>query len=1575
MTDQELIQLLQQKPPSEFSVQEYDALRARWTQSPELRQALIDHLHLESQLAGAFGQIDLDIDKILKRAADERRLSRSVRSPLWRWSVGLILLLALGLGVLFWPGRKPPGPELVDGPGNTTDTLDNPDTSSRLVVGVTDEEPADALIALAAHGASGADGSGTADRIPEVTRIDAAQPEADEPWTASLARDVAPWPLNSPKFTRDFIASGHDELPEAEARRWFSQIEGQPFNWGQDSYGQPRQRRVARFQGIGRLRAPWPDEALLRMTPFDVTDLTIYLWRGPTGVALRLYTRREPHTWAAFEVVRETSSPKPIRWGLLTTDNGSYVRAGTGTFDLRYQDGGIVLARGGVPLLTAPLPGRPDEVFVEGQFRLRGISIHRTAPLMSVPENPHPIVIGGAAGGLPWSASAETPAEMIAGPDGTAEFKVDSRDKPGTAILTLDQRGLYEVIARVDAADPGTGLFLGDLDGRPLHRVGYFKDGATGHTTLGILRPGETRDTAHYDINAFPPPYHTRGQWVKVIAGLGTAQILVSGDGRHWGHLTEDPARDLPGAVGSVGVFGLPGPAARTLRLASLEVRSLTGLTTLADPKLMTLAPQFTGDEWKDPVRWMHRAIDALPAETDLARWMAACEISALSQGPPREFGSAVLKRLVSASIHSDIPVDQKLLLLEEASLLCDLWEEVPANSFADHYGAIAEQLETRGDLQPLATIRPAVLRSPMWTKSRLRSAWESQSSRDLLRTTYRSDWQDALHASQAVTFWSANPHPDKAPVERADMLTRQARWVRAISIENAPQLDDGQAAVIPPSWRHPLALQWNKEAYNVRAELQSALTGQTYEDACRIVMSINVTDGPGLLPDMDDRQLFVSLPTAVAAAMQIHPDFANLMRDKFGPLGVIRVRHAIQSGDVRGVQAATLQFFGTEAAAEAHQWLGDRDLSGGRFPSAEEHFLLGLAHCLPGQREQLESRLRLALALNGKPLPDTATVPTKPIQFSGAEVSATELDSLIKAMAARPSAMRRFQLPPPVPVPALPPRAYRAETRGAFDGQPGLNPGRYEFRFGDPFGKQLAAVADSQRIYVSNRLQVNAYALPGGQQQWAQALGSDQGEAHALPFTPMPPLVAGDRLFVRRLGKGGTELACLNAENGQVVWAQRPNLHVLSDPVFWNGSLFALTLAKIDEDLVQVEGTRFDFETGAATSSQPLFRLRDSNERSDAVQLTISGRLAVCTLAGISACFDGSGEIHWLRRHLWLPKTVDDLSEDFRVTAPAILGDHVVVAVPGVRDVICMDLETGRQIWNRPQPDLRGIIGVHGSKVLLDTTRGLAALSLADGRLAWTRSLDTRLEAFHADDRMIVAAQRVTVAPNKTRPYLLWLDLESGQEVAQSQLDGFERPESQLGPFIFAGGKWWSLTGNGWKETRRELCELTAMSDRTPGSLMDTNDAWLPEIPLPQRADMALVLPGWRPVAFYGPRFELTTGDVRGETFVVSAKVEPAHEVRLLQVVEIPAGRKTTLRLRFGNSQDRQWALTVRAANQPLLEQLVEDAGSNNGWREAIVDLTPFAGQRIPVQLIQTIPPQQQPSAALWKRATVVVE
>ena len=1578
MTDQELIQLLHEKPASEFTPAEMGALRSLWTQSPELRQALVEHLQLEAQLAGALGRVELDIDSILQRAASLKPEPAAGSFASWRWAIGLSLLLLVMVGAAVWFGSgREREPIAQRGPSESPTVVGSVKEYAADAMqpeNIPRDLSADAAIAAANHEDPSKPTNDPA--TPTTTSVAAVATPVVEPWAAAMAREVAPWPVGSPKLTRDFKSAGHDDLPEVEAKRWFSQVEGQPYTWAQDVYGQ-QHKRVARFQGFARLKAPWSDEAMLRLTPFEVTDLTLYFWRGPQGLALRFYTRREPHLWAAFTITRENSSPKPIRAGLLTTDNGSYERAGAGTFDLRYQDGGMTLARGGVPLLTAPMASLPDEVYIEGQFRLRGVSMHKSAPLPSVPDNPHPISFGGGlAAELPWAASAELPASLATNADGSVTLTTDSATKTGIVVLPFGQRGLYEVIARVESADPGTGIFLGDTDGRPLHRIGYFKDGASQQITFGVLRPGEQRDTSQFDPNAFPPPYHTPKQWIKIVAGLGTLQILVSGDGRHWGHLVENPARDLIGPVATIGLFGQPGPAPRSLRLSHLEMRELTGVTSLAENELILLSPQFAVEELKDSAKWTHRVLATHPAGVGLPRWFSACAVAALSQGPAKEFGATLVKRLVGIGIRSDASIRQKLQLVDDASLLCDLFDEAAAKTMAVFYEDLADQLASTGDVHALATIRPAILRSPIWTVSKLRFAWEKQNSREVLLSAYRGDWPEAWQTSQTALFWNTGVHPDWKPTERSDDLDKHARWLKALAVENVPQLDDGTAGVFPGTWRHPLAMQWNKEAYNIRSELQSALVGQQYEDACRIVMSIGEHDGPGLLPDMDDRQLFVSLPTAVAGAMQSHPDFAKLMVEKFGPLGLIRVRSAINTGDVRGVQAATLQFFGTEAAAEAHQWLGDRDLSAGRFPAAEEHFLLALPHASPRQREALESRLQLATVLSGQKLTSPVVASTKPVELSGTTVPPAAFESIIRDLSARPSAASRFVVTTVSAVqPSLTPAAFKLEPRANFDGQPGNNPGRGEYRFGDPFGRQLAVVTDAQRMYVSNRFQVNAYALSDGKQVWAQGLGAEQGEAHAMPFAPMKPLVAGDRLYVRRLTKGGTELACLQCDNGSVLWKQRPNSQVLTDPVFWNGSLFALTLAKIEDDLVQIEATRFDFETGAATSSQPLFRMKDHGDRSTVAQLSLSGRVAVCTLGGTTACFDSAGEVHWLRRHVWIPKAIDELSEDFRVFAPIVLGDRIILSLPGVRTVSCLQLTTGRRIWERPLADLRGAVTVIGSRVLVDTTEALTALSVDDGTIAWKRPLDTRLEALHADDKTVVVAHREKGIDAKTKPYLMWLDLDSGRELAQSRVEGTDKDETQLGPLLFASGKWWTFSGQGWKDPKRELNELVAQSPLVPGPFENNAlGSWEPNVSWQQQADIALILPGWFPAASYPVTYKLSAGEARGETFVLSSKLVDAQDLTLIGEFDIPAGRKTSLRLRVGNQPERRWMLGVRVENQILFEKTIEDAGSANGWHEASIDLTPFAGRRIPIELHHSAPKQHH-SEILWKRAAVVVE
>ena len=861
-----------------------------------------------------------------------------------------------------------------------------------------------------------------------------------------------------------------------------------------------------------------------------------------------------------------------------------------------------------------------------------------------------------------------------------------------------------------------------------------------------------------------------------------------------------------------------------------------------------------------------------------------------------------------------------------------------------------------------------------------MRYVWERLHSHEILQAVYRRDWTLAWSLSQSAAYWNLLPHPDQRPTERGEELDRHARWAKALVAEASPQIDDGTGGVLPLGQRHPFVPVLNKEAYNVRAELESALSGQNYEDACRIVTSIAERDGPGLLPDSDDRQLYVSMSTAIASARKSHPEFAQTMSEKFEPLGQIRIRSAINRRDVAGLQAATLQFKGTDAARNAHSSLGDLAMSIGQFESAEQHFHDAMEDAGLRWQEALEPRLLMARALGGRLSASqwastSAQIPMRSFDLNGTTISAAEFQGLIADLVARPMLTSVITEAPRQPVVSFPQTACKLEARAQFDGHPGNNPGRHEYRFGDPFGRQLSIVTDDQRIYVSNRFQVNAYSVVEGRQLWAQGLGSEQGEAYALPFTPMKPLLTSSHLFVRRLTKAGAELACLKLDDGQVIWHQRPTHSVLTDPVIWNGRLFALSLAKSEEDFVQVEATWFDSTNGNVASSRPLFRLREASDRQFSGQLTLNDRIAVCSVAGTIASFDSRGEVRWTRRQTLMQKPTDELSEDQRLVAPVVNAGRVILTVPGVREVSCLELDSGRVVWSRPMTNLRGLLDVSETRVLIETVSGVVALDAQSGEIAWQRPIEPRMEAFAVDGPTLVVARRVTFRNNRSKPVLIWLDVQTGEEHGQSLVEVADREEFQLGPMFSAGGKWWSFVGHSWKEPKRELHEFVKVPVVVPKSYVDESlQAWKPELPEAQLAEIEQIVPGWFPVANYRERLVIHPGDIRGETVVLVSKLDQQHSVRFTSRLHLVQGRKQTLQMRVGNQPGQKWKLTIRTTTQVLLEQDIEDAGSTNGWRDVSVDLSSLAGQNVPLQLIQTSV-HSTAAEALWKRADLIVE
>ena len=285
-------------------------------------------------------------------------------------------------------------------------------------------------------------------------------------------------------------------------------------------------------------------------------------------------------------------------------------------------------------------------------------------------------------------------------------------------------------------------------------------------------------------------------------------------------------------------------------------------------------------------------------------------------------------------------------------------------------------------------------------------------------------------------------------------------------------------------------------------AEFEAALAGDAFADACRIITSAGRSGMAGLLPDSKDPDLLVSLPRAIALAMREHPELQQTMREQFGDVGQIRVREAMTKADVEAVEAATVRFFGTQAAAEAFGWLGDRALAGGKFAQAAQAYQEALPLATGTLARDLQNRLRLAAGLLGHDVP--AEEETGAVQIASATWTSRQFETLIEELRKTHARTETTGLADWNPslvskAPPLPPARYGAVARGAFAGDLGQGAGRSEDQSTDGVARQLAIAAEGDLMFVSNRFQVVCYQLTDGKTKWSKGLGGEQGECASM--------------------------------------------------------------------------------------------------------------------------------------------------------------------------------------------------------------------------------------------------------------------------------------------------------------------------------------------------------------------------------------------------------------------------------------------------------------------------------------------
>ncbi len=324
MNDAQLIELFENTPAEDLSSEQISLLRSRAAESKEMRDALAAHLQLEQSLGHVLGGAAVSVDRIV----ESRGVSTGRR---WRWSLGaagvLFVVACVAAYFVVQNGGEPgdgDNPAIVHGP-KPGETQDNrPPTTLPEEI-----EP-------------------NRDNRPPEPPVEAPPPEEFRtPWS-----HVAAARAETPAFAEvcfDDFPLQQQGVDVEELGQWLEAASPGSLRIRPRSGGAPR------VEGVAKLRPAWRENVALRLALLQPSGFKIHVVAGDGGVTLQNYGER----WAAYRTTISPGQPLPQPVALVATDEGRFRRSGGGVFAMHHHDGQLVLTRGNIRLLTAPLPRRP----------------------------------------------------------------------------------------------------------------------------------------------------------------------------------------------------------------------------------------------------------------------------------------------------------------------------------------------------------------------------------------------------------------------------------------------------------------------------------------------------------------------------------------------------------------------------------------------------------------------------------------------------------------------------------------------------------------------------------------------------------------------------------------------------------------------------------------------------------------------------------------------------------------------------------------------------------------------------------------------------------------------------------------------------------------------------------------------------------------------------------------------------------------------------------------------------------------------------------------------------------------
>jgi outer membrane protein assembly factor BamB len=1257
---------------------------------------------------------------------------------------------------------------------------------------------------------------------PNVAAAPAGPPP--QPWLTKDNLDGPARPIDEIAF--DQFDSLESPPSQDTARRWFTPLDG-----GRVEVRDHQAGRMPSLEGRLRLNAPLSEDSVLRLSFYESQMFSLHFWRGNSGLTLRNYDYKG--SLVAFAVTGPDKN-RPIR-ALAATDDDRNWRTNQPLWplrmDIRFHKGMMVVSRGDNELLRAPFDGLPQEVVFDGHALVRGLALVRTSSEPAADPAPRPNVEDiSRPADQKWESQVPQGMSIVKGDDGSVELKSKQSQQPGWMAVALpgEGLGLHELIVELDDVTPGSNIGLGSIqnDPKPKASIGFFRENNTGGLSFRWNGYGDNSMDYGVDFNnGAGVTYAARHMWIKFVGGCGL-KCYTSLDGRHWARMLQ-ALETPPYPLTHLTLWCPPSGQPRGIRVRRVTMRKLEAVESLGPgAEIMAKAPALP---IPDSASWLAEVNKRKPDQVGRDAWRRACALKTLAMGGSVPQMRGVVGLLADAAVALPSSPQEQFKRLDELALLTNVYaDSLEAGNFMSRYAEIAERLHRAGESHPWSSVAPAIARSPLWCLQQYSIGVDRMLRAELLDSVYAGKPHDVEKLLARLRLANAQ---DPLVLWASDWAARHG--------ENEPALPRDAQRV---DRRHPFIEELNKEGFNLLGDFEAAMASKAYRDACQIIAGSDASETLGLWPDAQDPQLLVSINGAIDLAMAHDQQLRATMIREFGAIGALQLRQAMNDGDGAAVASVASRYRGTDAAAQAYLWLGDRAISTGDFTRARGYYARVAKTAMPQVAELLGPRDRLAAAMLGS---DTGEPAKGPVRLGEVQLSASDFENLVAEM------RRTHQLAgglgaaadiaPSQSVPE--PSSFELREIGRIDGELGDNPGdfgaiapsrdqntvffashRDRARFvvpdlaGAPVargidwaGRQLAEAVDGEMAYVSNRFEVAAFNLKEGKRAWLTGVGGEHARTHDWTLTPMRPTVVGKRIFVRRLVKTNPELAALEKSDGHLLWSTRKGLFVVSDPLWVDHNLIALTLSYSGGGGILYLST-FDPMSGDITAQERLATLRENWWQQRTCQLATLKDTLVAVFGGTVLCCDRSGKTLWVRRQEWIPPQDDrDWARQYQAP-PIVRQDRLIVSQPGVAAVECLDSESGELVWRRVLPNLKRLTGLVDDRLIVETQSGFTAVAPDKGDALWFHDVGDVLDGQicgGAGKLLFSCREKVPGSDNQLRPVLVWLDPATGLERAAFAIDSLKHDHPMFGPFIAAGERIWAFAAGGENEPVRVLYEM----------------------------------------------------------------------------------------------------------------------------------------------------------------------